>query len=578
MFVAVEDEDGGTPTSSGPPNSSRFFKRDIALLVATAVIGLFFWAIIALVPSDDLETESEPRNKQISDAMASIVEDEHAIILQALKFVDASGIALVLYDKGCQRVLADSAETIQWLNLSGEAMSSIRPVFPGNWRSTKICPMERGGAAIATLLSDGVALSHVSDQSDLVWTQIIGASEPNPDHVVLAKVNQDLLLVTRDRSMDQIQMVSFEPSGTQNWKQVLSATSSIEPVRLAQTSFGDLLVAWREPGLGVRLAIVSPSGLIIQDLTLEDRSLPLAGAAQDEVGKTLLLFGGDQVGIELVSQTGVSERQRSLATSAAAMDVMTYDDTFLIFAVSKSSLMVWGMDALGAISDRVDIEFDAEFVAGAARRINEVEAIVSLQTTNAQSLELVIDLRRLSNALVYEAPDAALGTSVFTIPDGSEASIDARNVPDEIVSAAIEIEVPEEDTQTVADPDPTEIDAGLEVANAINPEPAPEEALLNAPDLPEIEANETPTEAGATSQDAPSTVLPAAPALQVRCTFSCVSNDEPVAEYVLMQTVERKADEQLVDVSLRLNDTHVSLCTLSGGEPEPSFKRECNPG
>ena len=82
-------------------------------------------------------------------------------------------------------------------------------------------------------------------------------------------------------------------------------------------------------------------------------------------------------------------------------------------------------------------------------------------------------------------------------------------------------------------------------------------------------------------QDAPATAPISQPAVTVpraRCTFTCVSSDEAAIEYVLMQSVDINDGETLTDVLLRLNDAHVDLCQLSGGEPAPEYTRECNPG
>lgn len=560
-------------------NSNRPFIRDVAILIVTVVIGLFFWAIIAFAPEESTELENEISAQALSEASALVVGDENAIIAQAFQLVERSGTAFLLREKGCQRIFGDDVETIQWFNAAGDALTATRPAFPGNWRMEAVCPIERGGAAVAALLNGGVALSHVAESGDLIWTQIGAATDLDPDHVVLLKQDEDLLLVSHDRSVSEVQVVSYEATGAENWKQTLSASSPVELIRVAETRLGDFLIAWREPETGVRLVIISTTGLVLQDNIIRDRISPLKSIAQDDIGRTLMLTGEAEIEIELVSQSGASERRISLGPSAFPIGVTVYEGAFFIFGASESGLMIWGMDPQGTLSERMDIQIDATILSGAVRRMNEAEAVLSLQTGDAARMEMVVDLRRLANGLIYETSSSTFDlpapaelapedevqsdTDSIDVPGSSEAIAPALN---EVLAGTASIEpsvTPIAEETSVADASPS-IEEELPNAVAEAPEDSDprqdeEQLSLEEPVLDSSNPNLAPE---------PS---------QARCTFTCISLSEPKAEYVLMQSVERGEGESLADVSLRLNETHVNLCAVSGGEPEPTFERECRP-
>lgn len=557
--------------------TDRSLFRDAAILVGTVVVGLVFWGIIAFAPGEKVVAESEIETTELSDAITLIEGDESEIISRAFKLVEGSGTALLLREKGCQRLSSEGVETVQWLNFSGDKLYTIRPNTPGNWRMHSICPLERGGAAIAALFNVGAALNHVGEHGELLWTQIITANNLDPEHVVLLEQEENLLLVSHDRISNEIQMVSYASSGVNNWKQTLTAPSVIEPIRVAETRLGDFLIAWREPVTGVRLVIISTTGLVIKDNIIEDQLLPLNSVAQDDIGRTLMLLGHEEVGIELVSQSGVSESQRVLATAATPLGLIVYEGTFFVFAASQSHLMIWGMDARGTLSERKDIRIDAQIISGAARRVNEVESILSLQTDNAASMELVIDLRRLANGLNYETTDPAFDIDALA-ELAPEREMNADTEPMDVTTlSAIDIsELGERATSSMSSERLNE--APIVEARSINDSPLIEHILSTTETKVKESDATTPTE-DQLSEPAPALSLPVlaetnAP-LRARCTFTCISFNEPIAEYVLMQSVERHEGESINDVSLRLNDTHVNLCTLSGGAPEPTFEREC---
>ncbi|MEL7110471.1 MAG: hypothetical protein AAGL99_14495 [Pseudomonadota bacterium] len=582
LFVAVEEDAAGVAETAGSISRNSLIKIAAGALIAVA---MFIWAIVTFAPGQSAPPEVLVDAGAATNAQTLIRSDQNGIVAQALKMPNRGTTAALLWDKGCQRISGDSVETIQWLNLSGDALNEIRPAFPGNWRVHEVCPMERGGAAIATLLNDGVALSQVGDRGDLLWTQIVSVSSPDPEQVALFEEDQDLLLVTYDLEVGQVLLSSYGPSGGENWKQSLSAGNSIEPVSISETSLGDLLIAWREPGARLRLVIISTTGLVIQDLMLDDRLVPLKGAVQDEIGRTLMALGDDQVMIDLISQTGDSERQASLASSSVPIGVMTYADSFLIFALSQSSLMVWGVDASGDISDPIEVEIEAQLEKGKADRLNDIEAIVSLQTVDMVSLNLVIDLRRLANTLEYASASGDIEISELAelVPqDPSESLSDQTN--DRFSDPAGFGETSENVVQASTSPvndDALDPAANDDVSDtlSVSVTEAPSSRAVDQPTPNPIAPQ--PDEGIQTErplESFPPSVLPLSDPSQARCTFSCISKDEPIVEYVLMQTVDRSEGENLSDVSLRLSDTHVNLCALSGGEPEPSFRRQCTAG
>ena len=218
-----------------------------------------------------------------------------------------------------------------------------------------------------------------------------------------------------------------------------------------------------------------------------------------------------------------------------------------------------------------------------------MEAILSLQTLDKGKLELVIDLRRVSNALEYPASDTAFDVGALSevVPDPeletpSEPWVDVVSNPAETAATTLEVAPTNEVPEVRVDLDPS---ADVSASDTV----------LESPSIPAIETASLETATPQTSNtvepgpndeaiaetppdpETNSVFLPADPS-QARCTFTCISTGEPAVEYVLMQSVDRNEGESLTDVSLRLNDTHVNLCALSGGEPEPSFNRQCTAG
>ncbi|MEO1553434.1 MAG: hypothetical protein AAFR82_05820, partial [Pseudomonadota bacterium] len=169
---------------------SRFNQRTwIAIAAGAAVsVALFFVAIYSFAPGQqDGQGAADQRGSiaKLSRDGGFILRDETGVVLEALRATDMAGAATLIAEKGCQRLLSDDVEAIQWVNMIGSPLQLVRPDLPGNWSLDFACATQDRGALIGTLLQDGVAISRVDTTGNLNWTQLNTSSGLNPETVSL---------------------------------------------------------------------------------------------------------------------------------------------------------------------------------------------------------------------------------------------------------------------------------------------------------------------------------------------------------------------------------------------------------
>lgn len=572
MLEPVEDETGAVAV----PQSN--LKRRLAIFAGLAIIAaLTIWAIFTYAPGRSSSVEDDIVESAPLGLQQIVLEDDNGIVVQARSFSIEGGKLELMLDNGCQHLRSETVETVQWVSVTGDPRTTISPAFPGNWRMHLVCPTETGGAIFATLLDAGVAISHVEPSGETQWTQLVTVDDPNQDSVKMLIEDQFILLISHDETAGLLQMEAFDVSGEKKWRQTINAGPSVDTLRSAKTSLGDVLIAWREPAIGLRLAILSPLGGVLQQSNLSDRALPMHDLVQDGLGETLILYGEDQTVVELISRANDSAWLRRLDTTARPIGGLSYEAKFFAFAAEQDRLKIWGLDQLGAVSEVLNIEFLERIESGNIRRLNSVEAALTLQLENADPVYLVLDLRRLDGALTFDGSDTVrdfvLTEEFIAEPDLGIIELQAsESNASEVLSDADSIESAEAPTLSAPQAGSTgdsalTFDTEEPIAEAASGEF--DEVVDQAPDPEQL--NESSTSG---SEPTPSDVTPDV----ARCTFSCVSADGSAIEYVLMQTVDVVEGESMADVSLRLNEAHENLCRLSGGEPVSEYTRECDPG
>ncbi|MEM9571933.1 MAG: hypothetical protein AAF996_10720 [Pseudomonadota bacterium] len=572
MLEPVEDETGAVAV----PQSNLKWRLGIFAGLAI-VVALTVWAIFTYAPGRNSSVEADNVERAPLGLQQIVREDDNGIVVQARSFSKDGGKLELMLGNGCQHLRSEAVETVQWVSVTGDPRTAISPAFPGNWRLHQVCPTETGGAIFATLLDAGVAISHVEPSGETQWTQLVTVDDPNQDSVKMLIEDQFILLISHDETAGLLQMEAFDESGEKKWRQIIKAGPSVDTLRSAKTSLGDVLIAWREPVIGLRLAILSPLGGVLQQSNLGDRALPMHDLVQDELGETLILYGEDQTVVELISRTNDSAWLRRLDPTALPIGGLSYEARFFAFAAEQDRLKIWGLDQLGAVSEVQNIEFLERIQSGSIRRLNAVEAALTLQLENADPVYLVLDLRRLDGALTFDvsgtARDIALVEDFKGEPDlGIIEAQASKSDPSGVLSDADSIESAEAPALSTRQAESAGGSALTFETEEPIAEPAPgefNEAVEQTPVPEQVNENST-----SRSELAPRDVTPEV----ARCTFSCVSADGSAIEYVLMQTVDVVEDESMADVSLRLNEAHENLCRLSGGEPVSEYTRECDPG
>lgn len=572
LLEPMVDEDAEALESEKRGLSQRTW---VGLAVGAFVsIALFFAGLYYLAPGSQSGQGSSAEPDlvaKLSGGGGFILEDEGGIVLEALQVRASDSTATLINEKGCQHLASDRVEAIQWVNIAGTSLQRVRPDLPGNWTLDFACAAQDGGAILGTFLQDGIAISRVDTSGNLVWTQLKTASGLDPETAVMTLLDETLFIVSQETGSGQVKVASIDQSGDENWALPILANGAIARPKIARNSFGEILFAWNEGANAMRLITLSASGIVVQDTLLPDRVLPLKAISDDDIARTLVLQGEGQAVAELVSASGVAEWQWQDAEAAVPLGVLRDDPDFIILAGTGARLSAWKLDAKGNVSNRLDVALDAEISSGEIRRLNTVEAVAALELANGAPVDLVLDLRRLSNGLKIETEDL----SSITLAAADAAIEDSAPVVDEPVvtdfaeaSAAITIPEPaQQETDLVA----SEPVLAAEPSIAL---PAAEDVSVTSdPSDTRPGPDDAVDETGPTS--AIPLLEPQSDPARARCTFTCVSLDAAAAEYTLMQSVDVNEGETLADVSLRLNDTHETLCSVSGGKPVQDYARQC---
>lgn len=580
LLEPMVDEDADLLES----NSSRFDRRTwIGIAAGAAVsIALFFIGIYYLAPGEQngQRSAAEPiLVAKLGGDRGFIKTDESGIVLEALRVNDLAGAATLIADKGCQRLSSDTVEAVQWVNITGSPVQLVRPDLPGNWSLDFACATQDRGAMIGTLLQDGVAISRVDTSGNLIWTQLKTSSGVNAETVSMALLDQTLFVLSQETASGQVKIASIDQSGDENWALPIAASGAVARPKITRNSFGEILFAWNEGANAVRLITLSASGIIVQDTLLPNRILPLKAISDDDIARTLILQGEDETFAELVSASGAAEWQWQDDRAATPLGILRDEQDFLVFAASGTRLLAWKLDARGNVSNSLEAALADEIASGDIMRLNAVEAVAALELVDGAPVDLVLDLRRLSNGLTIETPDLpslTLAAADVAIEEGEQGPSNPIAPPEafeggDVTAARVEGGASQ----------PAELEIGPPIAAAPVPVTEPADAL------PEDQAPAGPIE--------PAEALPVGDALAdsgqatgaipflepqsdpsiARCTFTCVSLDASAAEYTLLQSVDINEGETLTDVSLRLNETHETLCSVSGGEPVPDYARQC---
>ncbi|MEL7539522.1 MAG: hypothetical protein AAGJ51_01355 [Pseudomonadota bacterium] len=565
LLEPMVDEDADLLES----NVSRFDRRTWSGIAAGAAVAvaLFFWGIVYFAPGQQAGEGAPDQTglvAKLGGDRGFIKADESGIVLEALRVNDLAGAVTLIVEKGCQRLSSDAVEAVQWVDITGNPVQLVRPDLPGNWSLDFACATQDRGAMIGTLLQDGVAISRVDTSGNLIWTQLKTSSGVNSETVAVALLDQTLYVLSQETASGQVKIASIDQSGDENWALPIAASARVARPKITRNSFGEILFAWNEGANAVRLMTLSASGIIVQDTLLPDRILPLKAISDDDIARTLILQGEDETFAELVSASGAAEWQWQDDAAGTPLGVLRDEQAFLVFAASGTRLLAWKLDARGNVSNRLEVALADEIASGDIMRLNAVEAVAAIDFVDGAPVDLVLDLRRLSNGLTIETPDLpaiTLAAADVAIEEGEQGASTPIAVP------VAEAETFERDVIETSGESRASEPAALEI-DPIAPAPVPTTEPTDA--LPNEDASTGSETTG------PIPVLePQSDPSVARCTFTCVALDAAAAEYTLMQSVEINEGETLTDVSLRLNDTHETLCSVSGGEPAPDYARQC---
>ena len=575
-FEAMVDEDAESLESE----QSRFGRSTWIAIASGAVVSalLFFVGIFYFAPGQQAGQGASATPDLVVKLLSEggfVSSDDGRIVLEALRVGDLDGGAVLIADKGCQDLSATPVEAIQWVNIAGAPLQSVRPDLPGNWSLDAACPTRDRGAVLGTFLQDGVAISRVDTTGNLIWTQVKTASALSPETVSMRMLDETIYVVAQGGDNAEVKIASIDARGEENWAVPVAASGGVTDPQIVQNSFGEILLAWNEGANAVRLVTLSTSGIIVQDTLLPERALALKAVSDDDIARTLILQGGLESVAEVVSASGALEWRWQSADPATPLGVLRDAQGFLVFAASGPRLLVWKLDASGNTSEALEVVLAEEISSGNIKRLNAVEAAATLELSDGRPVDLVLDLRRLSNALTIEPadlPSIALTVADVAVENSDQTLADPITLaetpaeegpspaPGNVAAASIEVE-----------PEPTLPEVLLVEASS---DPPPQDEVAGRVELDTAEAGTVAVSTAEVTGAIP-VLVPETDPSTARCTFTCVSLDAAAAQYTLMQSVDVIDGETLADVSLRLNDTHKNLCAISGGEPVPDYDREC---
>lgn len=514
---------------------------------------------------DQGQAEGLSLGATMSIADGFIRNDEAQIVISAMKSIKANDTIALVEEKGCQRIASDGVRAIQRVNFAGVFQDLVRPDLPGNWQLNWACLKSNRNAIFGSLLENGLAVSQVNGQGDVEWTQLLNSEGPQLETIAMALRGDGVVTLSHAAPSGSVEITSIGPIGTKSWTVNVPVTGAIERPLVAENSFGDLLLAWNEPVDAIRLITLSSSGIVIDEALLTDRALPLQDTIADDLGNTLILQGENQVSVEQVSADGRSEWRQLVEPAAVPIGILQDGQGFLVFAISETGLRIWKLDVAGNRSTSLDLETADLVSSGEVRGLNRTEAIVTLNPVDGAPVDLVLDLRRISSALAIETSSAPLPPL-----SGSETANSALEQQPDTVAAP--------DQSSLSEPEAAQdVDAApLVPAETQGENPGSDEAptatdALNADDTFDGADAVEPEEAGPSAEPE---VIANEPPLK-RCIFRCQFLDDPSSQYVAMADVNVAEGESSAEVALRLDETHKTLCSVSGGKPEDNYAREC---
>lgn len=561
LFEPVENDENDVEIATGPDNRRNRLMIAVGSVLA---IAIFIWGIVSFAPSQTSNPNALVESTALTRGQTVFLKDETGVVFQTLRPLQTEDVVELLRDKSCQTLSVNRADAFDWLNLAGEPIGSMRPVFPGNWRLHQVCPLGQERAVFATFLNDGVAVSQTDGLGELLWTQLVAG-----ETIEMVIDSDRVLVLTHDKKAGFVSIRKYTQDGREAWRQQLSANGGVERFHVSKTGLDDFLVAWQDSPSDIQISIVSETGILLQESRVAGLSqLPVQDVIQDDLGGTLVVQGEDRVAAQIISPSGETISRTLFDEAAQPIGALSNGDGFLIFAAADDKVLIWGLDQAGGRSEQISVVLAEPVDGGDIQRINAVEAILSVVDQDGQPIEIVVDLRRLNNALVFETANELDEAIQLDLPTQSafeineDAIIQTRVTPSAEGNVSQRASLPQEQPNDI---EAQQDDPQNQEAVVINSSVVDADILLEAEQAVDVLRS---SETDAT----------AAQITQARCRFSCLSSDENAAEYVLMQTVDLNEGERLADVVLRLNDAHVSLCAISGGAPVAEFTRECDPG
>jgi|GEM_PF-5444567 len=524
-------------------------------VVATTLLILFF---TVLLPGFAKDSDKRGFVTVITSLDEFAINDSSRLIGAAIQRRDTSDTVNLVKALGCQRTPEDRETDIRWVTMTGAWVDPFRPNLPENWKLHSACPTRSDGSFLLTYLNEGIAISEVNPSGDLLWSQFLFANSDNAVATLMSVTEDEILILAPNTDASGIRIAAFDLLGAEKWSETVFAAPGSRPY-MARNGLEDYLFAWMETGQLSRLAVMSAEGVLVQNTQIPGTEAELIGIAGDDVGQTIMVFADKGVSAQLVSANGASNPRWNIDVDARPIGAALHDSIFLVFGISENSFLIWGVNELGSTSSPVQLDISSDLVAGEIHQLNEFEAVASLASGAGVVTDITLDLRRISNSLIFDEPDES--TTVFNAINRDLEENTLINQPD-LVSLAPQSE--------------PAVDAGITEEVDVRPEVTQVTARERGAQSDPIDDSEVTNSSETITEPA----APAARALslaenEVRCTFNCQTNEEPIAEYVLSQIVEKTSEESVQDVLLRLNSVHENLCTLSGGEPVEDYTRVC---
>ncbi|MEO1661327.1 MAG: hypothetical protein AAFR51_10085 [Pseudomonadota bacterium] len=493
-------------------------------------------------------------------------------LVQRVTLIDAGAETLTLIAaQGCQRVAQTPAE-IAWVTPRGDRLFSLSPLLPDNWQVQEVCPTRTNGAIASAVLSDGLAISEISANGSISWTRILPVEAVDAMTLSTKIIDEQVLVISPTPQKTLHLLTAYGLDSVLLWQRLLPEVRAETSPILASSPLGDILIVYNvETDAGtyaVRVTALTPQNTVTYSVDLEDRTLPATAVTSDDLGRVLVLEGRSGIAVQLLSASGAPVWRRWIDPQARPIGAIFDGDQFLVVGHKAGALMLWGVRENGTRSRVIELPLDVDLTRGVLQSLNDVQASLEVMDADGGEHRLILNLVRLSEALVYDGTDSDVRP-----PSPREVGDVALELPatDPSVSAQVNIDAPMMETEAPPEtpmPDPASR-AAIEVTPPVA-EIAEQAQLDNQANEPESAAAEMPTpDRGLSPEPAP-----AEPA-EVQCLFACAANGNAAATYPIMQTVPLFEGEAVTDVPERLTETHAGLCQLSGGQPVVESLPDC---